>query len=95
MKMKIRFTSLVIVLILVLIFALSSVSIGSNVTDQADLTAVVKGNNVFAFDLYSVIAKEKGNLFLSPYSVSSVLAMTYAGARGETAKQMEKTLHFD
>ena len=56
---------------------------------------MVKGNNAFAFDLYSVIAKEKGNLFLSPYSVSSALAMTYAGARGETAKQMEKTLHFD
>jgi len=36
-----------------------------------------------------------GNLFFSPYSISTALAMTYAGARGDTEKQMSKVFHFD
>ena len=56
---------------------------------------VAKGNTAFALDLYRHLAKsEKGNLFYSPYSISTALAMTYAGARGNTATQMEKVLHF-
>jgi serpin B len=62
--------------------------------DQADLTAIVNGNNSFAYDLYTKLAQEPGNLFFSPYSISTALAMTYAGAGGDTAKQMAKTLHF-
>lgn len=89
--MKIRAIILSVILILVLAFGFS----GLGIANQDDWSTVVKGNNAFAFDLYSAVAKEKGNRFLSPYSVSSALAMTYAGARGETAKQMEKTLHFD
>lgn len=57
--------------------------------------AVVAGNNAFALDLYAKLKdKEQGNLFFSPYSISTALAMTYAGARGETAAQMRKTLGF-
>jgi len=52
-------------------------------------------NNVFALDLYGQLRTEDGNLFLSPYSISTALAMTYGGARGETAAQMAKALHFD
>jgi serpin B len=59
-----------------------------------DAKAVGKGNNAFALDLYAQLSNEKGNLFFSPYSISSALAMTYAGARGETAEQMASTLHF-
>jgi len=60
-----------------------------------DLKALVDGNNQFAIELYkAVAAKQTGNLLISPYSISSALAMTYAGARGETATQMAKTLHF-
>ncbi|MFW6189002.1 MAG: serpin family protein [Planctomycetota bacterium] len=47
----------------------------------------------FAADLYGRLAEEKGNLFFSPYSVSSALTMTWAGARGETADQMAEVLH--
>ena len=55
----------------------------------------VEAVNQFAFNLYGRLSKQKeGNLFLSPYSISSALAMVYGGARGETATQMEKTLHF-
>ena len=54
---------------------------------------VVTGNTAFAFELYSSLEK-KGNLFISPYSISTALAMTYAGAKGNTAQQMSKVLHF-
>jgi serpin B len=57
-------------------------------------TALVKGNGAFAFDLYAHLRSNEGNLFFSPYSISTALAMTYAGARGETAGQMAKVLHF-
>jgi len=53
---------------------------------------VAEGCNRFAFDLYARLKDGEGNLFLSPYSISTALAMTYAGARGETARQMAKTL---
>lgn len=53
-------------------------------------------NNAFSFDLYKEIAKkEQGNIFYSPFSISTVLAMTYAGAKGKTAEEMASVLHFD
>jgi len=53
-----------------------------------------EGNTTFAFDLYSQLKAKEGNLFFSPYSISTCLAMTYAGARGDTEKQMAAVLHF-
>ena len=60
----------------------------------ADLAELVRGNNAFAFDLYHALSGREGNLFYSPFSVSQALAMTYAGARGETELQMADTLHY-
>jgi serpin B len=62
----------------------------------SDLADAANGNNAFAFDLYRFLRKEKkdSNLFYSPYSISLALAMTYAGARGQTEQQMAQTLHF-
>jgi serine protease inhibitor len=60
----------------------------------ADRTAVAEGNNVFAVGLYGRLRNQGGNLFFSPESISTALAMAYAGARGDTASQMAKTLHF-
>lgn len=60
----------------------------------SDLTALVDGNTAFAFDLYQRLSNKDGNLFYSPYSISVALAMTYAGACGETEQQMADTLHF-
>ena len=57
--------------------------------------AVAADANRFAFDLYGRLrSQEKGNLFFSPQSISTALAMTYAGARGETAAEMARTMHF-
>jgi serpin B len=56
--------------------------------------AVIAGQNAFALDLYKQLRGEEGNLFFSPYSISTALAMTYAGARGDTAQEMAQTLHF-
>jgi len=62
--------------------------------DDTDLTMLVNGNSDLAFDLYRSLNKEDDNIFYSPYSMSLALAMTYAGARGETEQQMADTLHF-
>lgn len=62
---------------------------------SADIAAVVDGNNRFALDFYRQLAGgSEENLFCSPYSVSTALAMTYAGARGNTAAEMAQTLQF-
>ena len=56
---------------------------------------VVNANNQFAFDLYSELNKsEKGNVFYSPYSISAALAMTYEGAKGQTANEIKSVFHF-
>ena len=56
---------------------------------------VVDANNKFAFDLYSQLNKtEKGNIFYSPYSISAALAMTYEGAKGQTADEIKSVFHF-
>jgi serpin B len=53
----------------------------------------VNGNNRFALDLFSKLREESGNVFFSPYSISVALAMTYEGARGKTAEEMQRVLH--
>jgi serpin B len=62
---------------------------------SGNMQNVVASNTGFATDLYAKLRSQDGNLFFSPYSISPALAMTYGGARGETAKQMARTLHFD
>ena len=65
------------------------------IANQSDLATLVAGNNDFAFAVYQKLLNGPGdNLFYSPYSISLALAMTYAGARGNTAQEMAKTLHF-
>ena len=62
--------------------------------DSNALHTLADDNNAFALDLYQSLRARDGNLIYSPYSISLALAMTYAGARGETEDQMAETLHF-
>lgn len=58
-----------------------------------DLAGVVESCNRFAFDLYSKLAGQPGNLFISPSSIATALAMTFAGANHATADEMAELLH--
>ena len=59
-----------------------------------DLEILADGNTQFTFDIYQQLQSQPGNLFYSPYSISSALAMTYVGAEGSTAEEMASVLHF-
>ena len=60
-----------------------------------DLATLNRDNAAFAFGLYRALSgSQTGNLFLSPASISTALAMTYGGARGRTAEQMAQALRY-
>jgi serpin B len=66
-------------------------------TSNIDLTTLhqlADGNTAFGTDLYTQFSKNPGNIFFSPYSISEAFAMLYAGARGETAEELARVLHF-
>lgn len=58
----------------------------------ADITAVVRGNTVFALDLHRAVSATAGNVVVSPYSASTALAMTWAGARNASLTRMRAAL---
>jgi len=103
--MKSRFVFTIVMILLSLIVGCAGTAKGallqsdkprvtSDATD-AEMAELVAGNSAFAFDLYQVLRQEgDGNLFYSPTSISLALAMTYAGARGETEEQMAATMHY-
>jgi serpin B len=62
--------------------------------DSATVDELVGGNSAFALDMYHALSRQYDNVFFSPYSISQCLAMTYAGARGETAGEMAQALSF-
>jgi len=104
MEGKIRFYKIIIFLLAVLIIV-AAVAYGvllsvneSSIENQSlvDVNEIAKGNSDFALQLYSKLAaeKENENFFFSPYSISTALSMTYAGAKGNTEKQMADVLHF-
>ncbi|NLE64658.1 MAG: serpin family protein [Elusimicrobia bacterium] len=53
---------------------------------------VARADNSFAVDLYRQYTLREGNIFFSPYSLSSALEMAYEGARGNTASEMRSVL---
>lgn len=94
-----------VVLLILAVFAFGLIGGRAAAGDSSDcqdtglLRARVDGNNEFAFDLYKKISGDDANfvrnVFFSPYSISTALGMTFAGARNETAAQMAAVLHFD
>jgi serpin B len=87
-----------IILILGLIFCSGNAIAQNNDKPGKNLDTrgmkIANGNNEFAVELYKKISKPDENVFFSPYSISTALAMTYAAAKGKTAQEMEQTLHF-
>ncbi len=57
-----------------------------------EVRQLARDNNTFALDLFGQLRTQPGNLFCSPYSISTALALTAGGARGETEKQMTAAL---
>lgn len=62
-----------------------------NTDTQSEL---VEGNNTFALKLYQSLTNQGENIFFSPYSISEALAMTFAGAAGDTEKAMADAMEF-
>ncbi len=59
-----------------------------------EVKTLASGSNAFAFDLYGRVRATPGNTVFSPASMSIAMAMTWAGAKGETAAQIQKVMHF-
>lgn len=60
-----------------------------------DFSSISSANNQFNLDLYkNLIQKEKSNIFFSPYSIFSALAMTYEGSAGKTADEIKTVFYF-
>ncbi len=64
-------------------------------TPSPEVKTVVDGNITFALDLYQKLKDRPGNVFFSPFNISTALAMTSAGARGETEMEMTNVLHLN
>lgn len=92
--MKRLLTLLSIILVFIVFSALYATSMGSSALLSVPKENLVKGNTAFAMQMYRELGAKEGNLFFSPYSVSTALGMTYAGARKNTAKEMANVLHF-
>ena len=87
--------NLIVCLALVLSVLIHSSSIALADAPSPDTRKVVAANTGFAVELYGKLQAGRGNVFFSPYSISTALAMAYGGARGATAREMAQTLHFD
>jgi serpin B len=95
--MKLHAKSISIGLITFLLVACQKTAVVSpNTNNNTPLTSsqIVENNNKFALDIYQALVDENENQLISPYSISSALAMVYAGADGNTATQMQKVLGF-
>jgi serpin B len=62
--------------------------------DTAAIRTLAAANTAFALNLYQTMRSTESNLFFSPYSISEAMAMTYAGARGQTDTEMARALSF-
>ncbi|MGA3006322.1 MAG: serpin family protein [Opitutaceae bacterium] len=63
-------------------------------TALADTNDVTTAVNSLGLDLYRIQSAGNGNLLFSPYSIQNALAMTYAGAAGDTRAEMQRVLHY-
>src|SRR5215469_16333045 len=62
------------------------------IAQESAAIAIADDHNSFALTLHAALTRHQGNLLWSPLSVRTALAMTYAGARGETANEFQAVL---
>lgn len=75
-------------------FSVSALGAGEGI--KIDPNIIAAGNNAFAVELYKRLGDgANDNLFFSPYSISTALALVFAGAKGQTADQMAEVLRFE
>ncbi len=91
-KIFVKSESMIVILLSAMLASFCAVTIVT--ANPSDETVLVRDNTAFAIDLYQALRKPDGNIFFSPYSISSAFALAFAGARGDTEKQMAKTLRF-
>ena len=68
--------------------------LGSLFGQDLDSREIIEANNRFAINLYSQYKSEEGNIFFSPFSISTAMAMVYEGAEGKTAKEIKSVFGF-
>lgn len=88
---------LALALTLVLTLAACAESPQPRTTDPSDpdTARVAASNNRYTLDVLREVDTDEPNTFLSPFSMNAALSMTLAGARGETAAQMQDVLHIE
>ena len=74
------------------------IEVMTTVATPEGIKEVITANNQFAIDMYQQINGQPDqadkNVFFSPYSLSTAMAMVYAAAEGETKAQIQKTFHY-
>ncbi|XP_029938831.1 leukocyte elastase inhibitor [Salarias fasciatus] len=67
-----------------------------DIRTSSSMASISASNTCFSLELLRTLsqAKPSGNIFVSPLSISSALAMVYLGAKGDTAAQMAQALSF-
>ncbi|OAP71066.1 MULTISPECIES: serpin family protein [Psychrobacter] len=74
------------------------IEVMTTVATPEGIKEVITANNQFAFDMYQQINGQPDqadkNVFFSPYSLSTAMAMLYTAAEGETKAQIQKTFHY-
>ena len=76
----------------------STPSDDETLTPLGNITSFNDAVNQFCFDFFKKLSEDETNdpnIFYSPYSVFTALAMTYEGARNNTAVEMENVLHVE
>ncbi len=82
--------------ILAIVLICSATSITALAEDgQTDPGHRTLDNTAFTVNLYSKLAEADGNIFFSPYSISSAMAMAYVGSRENTAAEIARALAFE
>lgn len=76
----------------------STPSDDETLTPLGNITSFNDAVNQFCFDFFKKLLEDETNdpnIFYSPYSVFTALAMTYEGARNNTVVEMENVLHVE